>query len=193
MFCVRYKFDEIKELLTDKIVDFLVIAETKIDQSFNDNLFQVEGFKMFRRDRNSNGGGLLIFINSDFPCSRKIDHESENLENISLEIHLNKSKWLIMGIYKPPSMQDNTFNEYFTTNLDKCTMNYDNILVIGDLNFNMLNETKCKTLNDLCDVFNLSQLVSKPTCYMKMSRTNVLMSIIYQQGSVIVTIYYQSL
>ena len=52
---VRYKFDEIKELLTDKIVDFLVIAETKIDQSFNDNLFQVEGFKMFRRDRNSNG------------------------------------------------------------------------------------------------------------------------------------------
>ena len=64
-------------------------------------------------------------------------------------------------------MQDNTFNEYFTTNLDKCTMNYDNILVIGDLNFNMLNETKCKTLNDLCDVFNLSQLVSKPTCYMK--------------------------
>ena len=40
---VKYKFNELKELLDDKIVDLLVVAETKLD-SFNDNLFKVEGY-----------------------------------------------------------------------------------------------------------------------------------------------------
>ena len=51
---IRYKFDEIKELLTDRIVDLLFIAETKLDATFNDNLFSVDGYKLHRRDRNSN-------------------------------------------------------------------------------------------------------------------------------------------
>jgi peptide subunit release factor 1 (eRF1) len=32
---LRYKFDEIKEVLTDNIVDLLIISETKLDESFN--------------------------------------------------------------------------------------------------------------------------------------------------------------
>jgi hypothetical protein len=35
----RYKFDEIKELLSDKIVDIFFVAESKLDVTFNDNLF----------------------------------------------------------------------------------------------------------------------------------------------------------
>jgi hypothetical protein len=35
----RYKFDEIKELLSDKIVDIFFVAESKLDATFNDNLF----------------------------------------------------------------------------------------------------------------------------------------------------------
>ena len=51
---IRYK-DELKEMLTSKLVDILIISETKIDSSFNDNLFKVEGNKMERRDRTSQG------------------------------------------------------------------------------------------------------------------------------------------
>jgi hypothetical protein len=45
---IRYKFDEIRELLTDRIVDLLFIAETKLDATFNDNLFSVDGYKLHR-------------------------------------------------------------------------------------------------------------------------------------------------
>ena len=31
----------------------------------------------------------------------------------------------------------------------------------------MVNNQKCQTLNDLCDVFNLSQLITNPTCFKK--------------------------
>ena len=43
---ICYKFDELKVILLKKLVDILIIAETKIDDSFNDNLFQAEGYKM---------------------------------------------------------------------------------------------------------------------------------------------------
>ena len=50
---MRYKFDEIKPLLAGKkIVDILFISETKLDPSFRDELFQVEGYILERRDRN---------------------------------------------------------------------------------------------------------------------------------------------
>jgi hypothetical protein len=49
---LRYTFDEIKEILTDNIVDLLIISDTKLDETFNDNLFSVDGYKVQRRDRN---------------------------------------------------------------------------------------------------------------------------------------------
>jgi hypothetical protein len=48
---LRYKFDEIKELLTENIVVLLLIADTKLDSTFIDNLFVVDGYKLQRRDR----------------------------------------------------------------------------------------------------------------------------------------------
>ena len=41
------------------------------------------------------------------------------------------------------------------------------MLLFGDLNFDMLNSDKSATLNDFCDIFNLSQLVNGPTCFKK--------------------------
>ncbi|CAG2210861.1 FNG [Mytilus edulis] len=89
---LRYKFDEVKELLTDNIVDLLMIAESKLDSTFQDNLFQVEGYKLQRRDRNQYGGGLLTLIKSDFPSSLKQCFESDILENICYEIYINDAK-----------------------------------------------------------------------------------------------------
>ena len=63
----RCKFDEIKELLSDKIVDIFFVVESKLDATFNDNLFIAEGYKLLRHDRDAKGA----YINTDFPVSRK--------------------------------------------------------------------------------------------------------------------------
>ena len=41
-------------------------------------------------------------------------------------------------------------------NIDQCIINYDNVIVMGDLNFDILNNTKCQALKDLCDVLDFS-------------------------------------
>lgn len=145
----------------------IVYSRDKIDATFNDNLFSVDGYKLHRRDRNSNGGGILCIISSDVPSSRKVNFECETLENISCEIHINNTKWLIMGIYKPPSVNDADFSEKFSKNIDKIIVKYENYIVFGDINFDILNENKCQPLNDICDIFDLDQLVKEPTCFKK--------------------------
>jgi hypothetical protein len=65
-----------------------------------------------------------------------------------------------MTVTNTSRMCDNDFSTLFIKNIDQCIINYDNIIVMGDLNFDMLNDKKCQALKDLCDVLDFSQLVS---------------------------------
>ena len=45
-----------------------MVAETKIDNSFPKGQFFIQGYlEPFQLDRNSNGGGLLVYIKEDIP------------------------------------------------------------------------------------------------------------------------------
>ena len=59
---IRSKKEDLKTLIT-KNVDILAVFETKLDESFPTSQFLIDGFKNpFRYDRNSNGGGILVYI-----------------------------------------------------------------------------------------------------------------------------------
>ncbi|CAG2192289.1 unnamed protein product [Mytilus edulis] len=164
---MRYKFDELKPILLDKIVDCLIISETKLDSSFKDSLFEVDGYKLQRRDRTDHGGGIATFMRADIPARRRLDIECKTLENIVYEITLDKTKWLIYAIYRPPSMANNIFYDSINILLDKGSKFIENYMVIGDLNYDFMVKSKSQILEDICDIFDLSNIVKKPTCYMK--------------------------
>ena len=45
-----------------------MISETKLDSSFPAGQFPIHGFfEPYRLDRNSNGGGILLYIREDIP------------------------------------------------------------------------------------------------------------------------------
>ena len=48
---LRNKFQLIKEVFFNNI-DALFLSETKLDETFPNNLFQIEGYKNFKLDRN---------------------------------------------------------------------------------------------------------------------------------------------
>ena len=101
------KFEQVKFLIKDKF-DILLITETKLDSTFPETQFLIPGFsKLFRKDRNRHGGGLLLYIREDIPSKELHRHTfSENIEGIFVEINLRKTKWLIFGTYHPPSQND---------------------------------------------------------------------------------------
>ena len=64
---IRNKFNDINMLLA-KNLNVLCIAETKLDSSFPDNQFLLDGFKKpYRLDVNSRSAGLLLYVCEDLP------------------------------------------------------------------------------------------------------------------------------
>ena len=84
------------------------------------------GFKEpFRFDRDKNGGGLLIYVREGVPAKLKTDFKlPSNIECGIIEISLNKKKWLLLGIYRPPSQQE----EYFFNEISKALQGVSKIL-----------------------------------------------------------------
>ena len=58
---IRNKIDFLRPMISESI-DVLILAETKLDNTFPASQFVIEGFmKPFRYDRNQNGDGLLVY------------------------------------------------------------------------------------------------------------------------------------
>ena len=164
---IRNKFTCLKELVSDNI-DVLVIQETKLDETFPERAFMIPGYKKpFRKDRNSHGGGIMVFIRDDIPSREvpKIQGFSD-LEGIFVEINLRKSKWLLFATYKPPSFSKNNYFSLVNKALDAYGSKFENIILMGDLNTTNDDENLVEFLEDR----ELSNLVHFPTCFM--SETN---------------------
>ena len=44
-------------------IDVVLVSETKIDDSFPNGNFLIDGFNTrYKLDRNSNGGGVMLFV-----------------------------------------------------------------------------------------------------------------------------------
>ena len=159
---LRNKIDALRLLIKGNI-DILVITESKLDGSFPNSQFDIDGFAPpFRQDRTEYGGGVIIYIRDDIPC-KELSHHTPliDFEGIFLEINLKKSKWLIFGGYNPNKKYIKNFTEKMSRILDSYLPKYENLLLLGDFNSEMIEPT----LSDFCDGYDLHNLVKEPTCF----------------------------
>jgi hypothetical protein len=116
----------------------------------------------------------MIITRAGLHIKRRIDLESEQLQSICLELEMQKRNWGILFVYRPPSLSDTTFESNITICLDKMLMNFDNLLTICDINYDLLKQEKSKTILNIMDSFDLVNLVKKPTCHKKTLQTLLL-------------------
>ena len=97
IYALENKFEPLVSLVKDKL-DILLICETKIDDTFPKNQFHIEGYStLFRRDRNSHGGGLILYLREDISCKQlKVWDLPEPIESIFIEMTIRTSKWLLV-------------------------------------------------------------------------------------------------
>ena len=81
-----------------------------------------------------------------------------------MEITLRNSKWLLIACYNPEKSRIYNYIQNFETTLNKLIKKYDNIVMLGDLNIDM--KPGCENaLTSFCNIYNLKNLIHKPTCY----------------------------
>ena len=134
---VRNKFDGLK-LVIDNKIDLFLISEAKLDDSFPMEQFLMEGFATpYRHDRNSKGGGLLLYIWEDIPSKRLWYKTNYDIETLIVEINLKKRKTFLNESYNPNKNQISHHLECLNHILDEYNSEYDNFVSIGDFNWNV--------------------------------------------------------
>ena len=136
----------------------------------------------------THGGGLMTFVRTDLPFKRRTDIECEQMESICYELSLAKRNWCILGAHRKPSADNSTFEQDLTKTLDKIFLNFDHMICVRDLNYDLLRNDKCQPLNNICDTFSLDNLVKKPTCFMKNQTPSLIDAILTNSKTCYVTL-----
>ena len=141
-----FKFHEIKLWLLNGTFDVLVITETKLDHTFQDAQFTIDGYRFTRPNRTVYGGGVIIYWRSDliFHYSKSAARLS-SIEAILIKLKIDNSWLMVCAAYKPPSIRRLIWMEDLYKLLEYALPSCDDLLVLGDLNCDLLlPEKKCQ-------------------------------------------------
>ncbi|XP_022799083.1 lactadherin-like [Stylophora pistillata] len=81
----------------------LVISETKIDSSYPNSQFTLNGYHMYRKDRVKAGGGLIVYFSSVIPSKKlTLPRAYKTLEAVAVESRIGRTDMALIAIYRPP-------------------------------------------------------------------------------------------
>ena len=102
---ITHKMDSIRLLLKDNTLDIFTVSETWLSPKVTDAEITIPGYSVVRKDRNSRGGGVAMFIRNGIPFKTRMDitDNNTNCESLLIEINRHKcKKQFVCCIYKPP-------------------------------------------------------------------------------------------
>ena len=121
---LRDKISDLRVSLDDLQLDYFVISETKLDDSFPSAQFAVENYEIrARSNRDVHGEGLIEFVKTGIICKRVKQFEAVILESICSEITVSRKKSFCMSIYRPPNFNNlDTFFKEISDSLSKASL-----------------------------------------------------------------------
>ena len=58
---------ELEIILRENEIDIIGVSETRLDGTVTDSMVSIEGYRIFRNDRDANGGGVAIYVKNSLP------------------------------------------------------------------------------------------------------------------------------
>ena len=88
-------------------IHIFALAETKLDSSFPESHFLLEGMKKpYRFDASSRKGGLLVHVIKNIPSKYlRSFHLPNDIQVIPIEVNLKQRKLLVVSICRPPDQK----------------------------------------------------------------------------------------
>lgn len=164
---INNKIDEFRVTFENSGVDVVCVSETWLNKNTPDSLVSLMGYKIYRADRRTRGGGVAIYVRKGILCRLVSESmEDEGIEHLFVEINTNDEKLLVGCVYRPYS---NISLVNLNAKLETITVEYTEVIIVGDFNSNLLSES---TLRDNMAVFGLSPTnITMPTHFTASSNT----------------------
>ncbi|XP_071944256.1 uncharacterized protein [Antedon mediterranea] len=156
------KVDHVRSLLSECRFHVLGISETWLDQNIHNSELAIPGYLLVRTDRNRHGGGVAIYVNEnvDFDV---IDFGENTIESVWIKIKpVNTKPFVIGNVYRPP----NSCTGFVDIMHDQISFILDSIreiIVVGDLNWNIFDKQHSRNIKTLHQIFQLNQYIKTPT------------------------------
>lgn len=115
--------------------DIIILVETFYENQIN--ILNITGYNSYHTIRNTNGGGVSIYVNNCH-SSQKIDSYIVN-GNEFLLIKLDSLRLNVGGIYRPPDTSLSNFLIDFQSFVNKSDR--AKLLIFGDINLNLLTDS----------------------------------------------------
>uniref|UniRef100_A0A2A4IWQ4 Reverse transcriptase domain-containing protein n=1 Tax=Heliothis virescens TaxID=7102 RepID=A0A2A4IWQ4_HELVI len=167
--------DEFLIAMGNHSVDIMAINETWLRSGEEDRAPSISGYK-FRHiprpvsTRGGRGGGVAFYIRNGINARVKAHPEHPSVEQLWLGLTINKTKLLIGTAYRPPWQDLELFLDAITASISALAP-YDNVIILGDINVNLLhtNSAKSRQLMGFFSNFNLTQIVTTATHFVNNS------------------------
>ena len=144
---------------------FIVLTETWLHDYIYNNELLPTGFTIFRKDRSSKGGGVMVAVKSILKSTQLT--APENLEVVTVTVCAHRSL-TICAVYIPPNSTSDYIQDLYLY-LSTLTSTA-NVILLGDFNASDVNWDTFTSNNAnsdyLCDFVidhNMFQQVNKPT------------------------------
>ena len=155
----------------------LGISETWLEDINPTHNIDIAGYNFERLDRtwvkpdgDDKGGGVGIYIRNDFSYSvdnyKHLNVSSNDIEMMWTEIVRNgKKNVVVINLYRPPDGNKALFIEAFNSKLSVAKLRRKDVIIMGDFNFDYLNQTKVSTkLMKICiNLQGMRQIIDVPT------------------------------
>ena len=170
------KTEEINYIFNEISPDIACHSETWFDDSVPHQAYIPPGYKVIRKDRSDNfkqmygktcGGGVAIYYKEHLIVERNNYLTDETEEILWVQVKA-KTNFMLGTIYRASytnTLTDLDGETKIEENIRKVSEISDKIVITGDLNIDMKNESHKDTiiLNNIFDTYGLTQIISKPT------------------------------
>ena len=139
-----------------------------------------------RKDRQTDRyGGVILYVKEGLHYCRRRDLEPRDIECIWVEI-INKHKHVLFGVFYRPPNADSDYYTAIETSLNLAVdTDFNDIIITGAFNFNMLIPNKARKINSLCSQFAFQQSVDEPTHYTETSSSLIDLILVHNPNTLI--------
>lgn len=116
--------------------DCIALTETWLNDHVNDNEIPLHtSFSIYRRDRPSRGGGVLLAINRNLKSRRRADLESPTCELLWTEVSIKNNKTYVGCYYRPPNSSKENLTACFESVIP--VLSLGTVILVGDFNLSI--------------------------------------------------------
>lgn len=166
------KCDVVRCLLKQHDIRILGLTETWLSTSISNSLLALNGYTIFRGDRETRGGGVMLLIDNRYESHFINSSTCPSIEYIHVNVKRPFTKPLdVVCLYRPPSSSICDFIEALRTLVLSISTQ---LIVMGDINIDTSSINRNRTeFRRLLKELGLVQINNKPTRLTQVSKTTI--------------------